>query len=148
MVFAYMNDDFAIDLRHESTHALLHASLPMVPLWLDEGIAEYFEVPRAQRASGNPHLRTIRWAARLGRTPDLTALEAKADLTGMGRSDYRDSWAWAHFMLHGPKEAHDALVAFLSDIQASTPPGKLSERLTRRLPDLERQYIQHFRNWD
>ena len=148
MVFAYMNDDFAIDLRHESTHALLHASLPMVPLWLDEGIAEYFEVPRAQRASGNAHLRTIRWAARLGRAPDLNVLESKADLEGMDRGDYRDSWAWTHFMLHGPKEAHDELVAFLSDIQASTPPGKLSQRLARRLPELERQYVQHFRNWE
>ena len=76
MVFAYMNDDFAIDLRHESTHALLHASLPMVPLWIDEGLAEYFEVPREQRASGNPHLRTVRWAARLGSSPDMEALEA------------------------------------------------------------------------
>ena len=147
MVFAFMNDDFAIDLRHESTHAVLHASLPLVPLWLDEGLAEYFEVPRVERGVANPHMRTIRWATRLGRAPDLEKLEAKANLTAMDRGDYRDSWAWTHFMLHGPKEAHDELVAFLSDIQASTPPGFLSERLRRRIPDLEKRYIQHFRNW-
>ena len=147
MVFAYLNDDFAIDLRHESTHAVLHASLPMVPLWLDEGLAEYFEVPRNERSGDNPHLRTIRWASRLGRAPDLNVLEAKGSLSAMDRSDYRDSWAWVHFMLHGPKEAHDELVAFLSDIQASTPPGILSERLQRRLPDLDKRYVQHFRNW-
>ncbi|MCH5377965.1 MAG: hypothetical protein JJ992_28745, partial [Planctomycetes bacterium] len=34
MVFAYRGDDFEIDLRHECTHALLNAALPMVPLWL------------------------------------------------------------------------------------------------------------------
>lgn len=148
MVFAYMNNDFAVDLRHESTHAVLHASLPMVPLWLDEGLAEYFEVPRAERASGNPHLRPIRWAARLGRAPDLKALEAKENLAAMGRGDYRNSWSWTHFMLHGPKEAHDELVAYLSDIQANTPPGVLSDRLARRLPDLERKWVEHFRNWE
>ena len=40
MVFAYRSKEFAVDVRHECTHALLHASLPMVPLWLDEGLAE------------------------------------------------------------------------------------------------------------
>ena len=43
MVFAYQSPDFETDVRHESTHALLHAALPVVPLWLDEGLAEYFE---------------------------------------------------------------------------------------------------------
>jgi len=148
MVFAYMNHDFAVDLRHECTHALLHASLPMVPLWLDEGLAEYFEVPRTQRASGNPHMRTVRWAARLGRSPDLEALEAKESLDHMDRGDYRDSWAWTHFMLHGPREGHSELVAFLSDIQASTPPGNLSKRLARQIPELDRRYVEHFRGWE
>jgi hypothetical protein len=44
MVFAYRGEDFETDLRHECTHALLNAALPVVPLWLDEGLAEYFEV--------------------------------------------------------------------------------------------------------
>jgi hypothetical protein len=35
-VFVYRHDDLPIDVRHEGTHALLHAALPMVPLWLDE----------------------------------------------------------------------------------------------------------------
>ncbi len=147
MVFAYLNNDFAVDLRHECTHAVLHASLQMVPLWLDEGLAEYFEVPADQRASASPHLRAVRWAARLGRAPDIKALEAKESLAAMDRGDYRDSWAWAHFMLHGPKEAHGELVAFLRDIQASAPPGFLSERLDRRVPDLKGRYVEHFRSW-
>ncbi|GIT30210.1 MAG: hypothetical protein Ct9H300mP1_22560 [Planctomycetaceae bacterium] len=35
---------FPEDLRHEFTHGVLHSSLKRVPLWLDEGLAEYFEV--------------------------------------------------------------------------------------------------------
>ena len=31
------------DLRHEATHALLRGAFGDLPLWLDEGLAEYFE---------------------------------------------------------------------------------------------------------
>ena len=39
-VLAYRSRQLDVDLRHECTHAFLHAALPMVPLWLDEGLAE------------------------------------------------------------------------------------------------------------
>ena len=55
-VLVYRHPDLATDLRHECTHAILHTSLPSVPLWLDEGLAEYFELPADQRAFDNPHL--------------------------------------------------------------------------------------------
>lgn len=147
MVFAFKNDELAIDVRHESTHALLHSSLPSVPLWLDEGLAEYFEVQRPLRASGNPHLARVQWNLRLALAPDLAALEAKATLGDMEKSDYRDAWAWTHWMLHGPQAAHDELVRYLADLQAGTPAGQLSERLRRRIPALEESFIEHFQNW-
>lgn len=147
MVFAYRGSQFEVDLRHECTHALVHASLPMVPLWLDEGIAEYFEVAPSQRASNNPHLNGVRWGARLGIAPRLGALESKSDLAQMGSAEYRNAWAWVHFMLHGPAQAHDELVRFLTDIQANTPPGLLSQRLGRRLPQLDRRFLAHFAAW-
>jgi hypothetical protein len=147
MVFAFANDEFAVDVRHESTHALLHSSLPSVPLWLDEGLAEYFEVDRALRAMGNPHLARVQWSLRVSRVPSLEALEAKTTLGEMDKSDYRHAWAWTHWMLHGPEEAHDELVRYLSDIQAGTPAGKLSERLRRRIPNLEEAFASHFHNW-
>ena len=34
-VFAFKSDQFAMDLRHETTHALLNSMLPTVPLWMD-----------------------------------------------------------------------------------------------------------------
>lgn len=147
MVFAHLSHDFPTDVRHESTHALLHASLPLVPLWLDEGLAEYFEVPAAERASGNPHLGRIRWGARFGQVPRLEELEALGELDAMDAAAYRHAWAWAHFLLHGPAEAHDELVSFLGDIQRHQPPGMLSQRLRRRIPELEQRYLQHFRQW-
>ena len=145
MVFAHQGTDFEIDVRHESTHALLHASFETVPLWLDEGIAEYFEVPQNKRASENPHLATIRALLRQGTSPRLEALEGISDLKDMGRDEYRDAWAWVHFMLHGPREAHDELTRYLDELHSGSDPGKLSERLRRRMPDLTRRLADHFR---
>jgi hypothetical protein len=145
MVFAFQGDEFAIDVRHESTHALLHTWLPGVPLWLDEGLAEYFEAPRDERAAGNPHLATVRAMIRYGQFPRLEELEKVQGIEEMGRDEYRDAWAWVHFMLHGPREAREELHRYLGDLSAGGDIGPLSERLRRRLPDLNRQVIEHFR---
>jgi hypothetical protein len=65
----------------------------------------------------------------------------------MDEANYRGAWAWVHFMLHGPPEAREELVAFLADIHARTPPGLLSRRLERRLPGLDRRVADHFKSW-
>jgi len=146
-IYVYRSKELPTDVRHESTHALLHGVLAMVPLWLDEGLAEYFEVPADDRKYDNPHMAAIRWNLRLGMVPHIAKLEAKRDLADMTASDYRYAWAWVHFMLHGPPEARDELVHFLGDIRANTPPGRLSERLERRLPQVERRLVLHFKSW-
>ena len=51
------------------------------------------------------------------------------DVGDMGQAQYRDAWAWTHFMLHGSAEARDELIRFLADLQAHSPPGLLSQRL-------------------
>jgi uncharacterized protein DUF1570 len=145
MVFACQGADFETDLRHESTHALLHAWLPDVPLWLDEGLAEYFEVPADERAAGNPHQPAVQALVRSGELPRLKELEVLTKVEEMGRPEYRDAWAWVHFMLHGPPAARDELRRYLSEIAEGNEPGRLSDRLRRRLPDLNRRMAEHFR---
>jgi hypothetical protein len=145
MVFAFRGEDFQIDVRHECTHALLHAWLSGVPLWLDEGLAEYFEVPLDKRAGHNPHLAAVRTLVRSGELPRLEALERLDNIDDMGRDEYRDAWAWVHFLLHGPRDAHDELLRYLADLEAGSQVGPLSERLRRRLPDLNRRVVEHFR---
>lgn len=147
IVLAFKSRELPTDLRHECTHALLHAVLPMVPLWLDEGLAEFFEVSPPDRAYGNPHLSKIRWNARFGLRTAITKLESKGDVADMGAAEYRDSWAWVHFMLYGPSEGHAELVRYLRDITAGVPPGSLGKRLSSRIPKLEQEYLTHFRNW-
>lgn len=146
-VLAFQSDDLPVDLRHECTHAMLHAVLPMVPLWLDEGLAEYFEVPAAERLNGNPHHSSVKWWMRFGRVPSMATLEAKQSLDDMGRNEYRDSWAYVHFLLNGPPAARAELVAMLRDIRSGTPPGQLSQRLGRLSPDLPGELVEHFKTF-
>ncbi len=146
-VFVYRSDELPIDVRHESTHALLHATLPLVPLWLDEGLAEYFEVPPKERTNRKKYLSELRRNLLIGRAPRLEVLESRRDLNQMSAADYRDAWAWVHFMLHGPPEARQELIAYLADIQAGTPPGYLSQRLAARLPNLDKRLAQHLKTW-
>jgi len=148
-VYTYEKEDLDIDLRHECTHALLHSSLPVVPLWLDEGIAKYFEVPAAQRAFDHPYFDDLKWkwSLRLGMVRSIESLEQRDDLSEMDATDYRYAWAWVHFMMHGPKAAHDVLVRNLACYQNSTPPGKLSAELAAAVPNPTEKMIQHFKHW-
>lgn len=146
-VYAYRQKELEVDLRHECTHALLHSGTAVVPLWLDEGLAEYFEVPEDERAFDHPHFDTLRWNMRLGLTRSADTLEERKDFSELSGVDYRYSWAWVHFMLHGPAPAHAALVGYLADSQQGKTAGNLSERLEQAVPNSTDRMVQHFKYW-
>lgn len=148
MVAAYLSPELAVDLRHECTHALLHAALPMVPLWLDEGLAEYFEVEPLERSGRSRYLAAARWRCRFGYVPSMERLEGLRSMASMTESDYRNAWSWVHFMLHGPSAARDVLVDYLTTIRQGGIPGSLRERLAARIPDLHSAYKRHFLDWE
>jgi hypothetical protein len=110
-------------------------------------LAEYFEAPYAERAFEHPHLAKVKPRAWFGMVPELERLEQLRDLKQMGAREYQQAWAWVHFMLHGSQTAHDELIRFLADIRAQTPPGVLSQRLRRRIPQLEQEFAEHFKQW-
>jgi hypothetical protein len=146
-VYVYRHWGFEEDVRHECTHAVLHNSLPYVPLWLDEGLAEYFEVPPGDRVSNNPHLNELKRRILVGWRPGLSELENLASLSDMGADHYRESWAWAHFLMHGPQDARQVLSDYLFDIHSGNLAGRLSDRLRARVPDADAQLVAHLRKW-
>lgn len=145
MVFAYESNEMHIDVRHETTHALLNASLPYVPLWLDEGLAEYFESTPSGNTRSHPHHSSTRRQAQWGRVPTLESLEAIGDLSDMGTTEYQQAWSWVHFLLHESDESRSVLIRFLQDLQAHAPPGQLSRRVASELPEWQSRYLRHFR---
>jgi hypothetical protein len=148
-VYTFRKPDLDIDLRHECTHALLHSALPVVPLWLDEGIAKYFEVPTSKRAFEHPYFHDLKWkwSLRLGMVRSIESLEQREELADMDANDYRYAWAWVHFMLHGPEAGHATLVRYLGSYQQWQPAGKLSVQLATAMPNPSDQMIQHFKHW-
>jgi hypothetical protein len=146
-VYAYRQAELDVDLRHECTHALLHSALPDVPVWLDEGLAEYFEMPPGKRAFDHPHLESLRWNVRLGIVRSVESLERRQELDDMSTADYRYAWAWVHFMLHGPEGAHHALVGYLNSVRHSSTGESLSARLEAAVPNSSHRLVQHFKYW-
>ena len=82
-VYAHWSDRVGEDLRHEVAHGYLHSMVPGLPLWLDEGLAEYFEVPRGNNGLNRPHLELLSdmmqyngWQPNLERLAALTRRRA------------------------------------------------------------------------
>ena len=141
-VYTYWGSRIQEDLRHEYTHGILHASLRTVPLWLDEGLAEYFEVGGAR--PGNPNSDyAIRLTGELqkGWKPSIEQLEAIEEFKQMQHNHYRESWAWVHFLLHHSPETKQVLLSYLSDLRTKKNPKPISQRLRQDLP----QYAQRFK---
>lgn len=144
-VYAYQNRDMETDVRHETTHALLHSALPYVPMWLDEGLAEYYEVSPGMREKHNPHHGELQLPIRLGWRANLERLEAKRELAEMGKNDYRDSWAVIHYILHGPPAAREALTAYFEEVQSGKAPAPVSQHLRRRISNLDQRIVDHLK---
>jgi hypothetical protein len=145
-VIVHKSPEFEVDIRHECTHALLHANLPVVPLWLDEGLAKYFEQPPEKRLYDHPYAKYLTWRLRFGMVASLEKLEKKDSFEAVS-DDYRDSWAWAHYLLHGSPEARHELIRYLNDLRSHQPSKRFSERLAKRVPKAQSAMATHFYRW-
>lgn len=134
LVFTFWSDRIRQDLRHELTHALLHSVLKNVPLWLDEGLAEYFELPPAWNGLNATHVRVMRDK---GVRPDLARLEQLSEVKQMDSDRYREAWAWVYLMLRGSPEAKEVLLAYLQQLRTKPNPGPLQPRLAAAVPSLD-----------
>jgi len=133
-VYAAWQDRVAEDLRHETTHGYVHAVLPAIPLWLDEGIAEFFELPRVESGLHRAHVAHLA-GRRLEGTwqPDLDRMEALAAATELSQDHYAEAWCWTHWLLSTTPERRAILQDYLTDLRRDGTTAPLSTRL-RHLP--------------
>jgi hypothetical protein len=142
LVFTYWHDYIRKDLRHELTHGLLHSVLRDVPLWLDEGLAEVYELPPENNGVNREHLEQIR---KDEFHPDLAKLEQLSEVKQMQRPEYREAWAWTHFMLHSTPEAKAVLLAYLQNLRGPNSAGLLLPKL-REAHVSDEQLANHIAN--
>jgi len=141
-VFASWGDHVAEDLRHEVAHGYLHAVVPGLPLWLDEGLAEYFEVPRTEDGLNRPHVKLLVRSLRAGRWhPDLARLESLERPDQMTQLDYAESWAWVHWLLESSPQHRKVLRRHLARLRVTGTAPSLSSVLRSELPDADRLLV-------
>ncbi len=137
-VYAHWSDRVGEDLRHEVAHGYLHSMVPGLPLWLDEGLAEYFEVPRGNNGLNQPHLELLADMMHYnGWRPNLARLATLTDAGQMDQRDYAEAWAWVYFMLQSDAENRELLISYLADLRAADAPESLPARLAARPAALE-----------
>ncbi|MDO4585928.1 MAG: DUF1570 domain-containing protein [Planctomycetia bacterium] len=158
------DENMRLNIRHEMTHAFLNSALRNVPIWLDEGLAKYFEIPAGQRGFENPFLQKmknskINWAF-FSTVPSLARLEKLNNVNQMQEREYRESWAWIHFLIHYSPQTQRLLVQYLQTLtvekqknislkdaikyQQRTP---LTRILEKQIPDYKAKFIKHFEIW-
>ncbi|MEM8943997.1 MAG: hypothetical protein AAGD11_02355 [Planctomycetota bacterium] len=142
-VYAHWSDQVVEDLRHEVTHGCLHAAVPNIPLWLDEGLAEYFEVGADAEGLNQLHLDHLTNLANF--QPNLQRLENLHSAADMTQLDYAESWAWTHFLLSAEPESQQLLVSHVDALRLGNA-SKLASELSGRFSDPNTALKQHLRS--
>lgn len=141
VVLTWWSEKLEQDLRHELTHALLHTAIPEIPLWLDEGLAEYFEL-EAFPTMAEERRRQALLDFTSSNRPDISRLESLHDIQQMGREEYREAWCWTRWMLNGSPGARSLLLSYLNDLRGSQK-TKLSQKLQQAIPDSKARMISY-----
>lgn len=128
-------DDLPFEtLFHEALHAWVRRNLPWAPLWLNEGLAEYYSTARIEgerAALGLAKPRHLEWLARERWMPldDLVAVESTTALHhGHDRRGafYAQAWGLAHHLLSAP-DRRELLARYLVDLAGGAEPSAAFE---------------------
>lgn len=113
-VLCFWGDRIQDDLRHELTHATLHSLLHDLPLWLDEGLAMYFEPGIAAQGKNSRVLSAIESTVKQDTwRSDFERLESLKEVSQMSMADYQEVWAWVHYLLHSTPLQRNRLTGYL-----------------------------------
>ena len=100
----------------------------------DEGLAEYYEVPRERPGIQHRHLQLLGHAYRHADwRPDLARLETLAAANELTQLDYAEAWLWTYFLLNHDAQTRSFLQQFLAECQHA-PTQPTAVRATNGLP--------------
>ncbi|MHC5209240.1 MAG: DUF1570 domain-containing protein [Planctomycetota bacterium] len=97
-------------VRHEGFHQYLDRMLPITPVWLNEGTAEYFETAALSggRVEHGAPVRAhiLRLTAKKAEwaTVDELIHMGRAEFYGDSSRNYAQAWALVHFLLQGDRD--------------------------------------------
>lgn len=115
---------------HEYAHSVAHASFADLPVWLDEGLAEFystFEVERGELLVGKPVADHVRWLREKSfvSLQRLFAVDHSSPEYNEGErvgTSYSESWLVVHYLMLGGPERLQKTRAFLDGISRGREP--------------------------
>lgn len=139
---------------HEYTHSILHLNMHWLPIWLDEGIAEFYGYTRFEENKiyiGAPSVR----APLLRGTPipieDLmTPSKVQAFYRDPAQADmfYAECWALVHFLTFGPNMEYGAkLNRFFALIQAGNPQQQAFQQVFGSFASVDNKFDIYIRGF-
>lgn len=143
-VYTHWGDRVAEDLRHELAHGYLHSVTKHLPLWLDEGLAEYFEIANLDDRMHLAHVQLLAQAiVEDGWEPDLKRLESLTMLDEFTQIDSAEAWLWCHFLLKSTGDRRLLLHSHMALLQDQEQTAALSQTLLRSEPQTEEAVLEH-----
>ncbi len=143
-VFWRSHDQLLTSLRHEMVHAIINSSVGEIPIWLDEGLAMYYQNGRRDG-----------WEQRLadilskkvdeGWYPNLTRLEKMHSMSQMNLTDYAEAWSWVHLLMTDVPKGQAIIAGFLADRRRDVYPlAPMSQRLIQQVRSPHSHWYSHF----
>ncbi len=147
-------------IYHEYLHYVLRNQFASLPLWLHEGLAEYystFEVAGDEAKIGLPIVEHVAWLRKNPMIPliDLFAVDERSkeyNEDSRRGAFYAESWALVHYLISGNSERRRQASEYLRLAQSGAPPDKIFEQafgagpatLERELRNYVKGYLFNF----
>jgi Flp pilus assembly protein TadD len=145
------SDPYAI-VFHEYAHLLLHANFPRMPVWFDEGFAEYFSSLRVngktvEYGSIPPNLPTILQTSRW--MPMVDLFSTQHDSATYNERDkntllYAQSWITVHYIMSEGKLPEAAKYLQLTQIEQKAIPESIKQAFGVEPAVLEKTVRDYF----
>ena len=142
-VFALVSGDLRKTLGHEFVHVTLNAFIPGIPIWLDEGLATFYEMEHSAVLHSQlfPMLKS---KVRGGWRPDLRRLQGIRNMQQMGPLEYAEAWSWVHFLMSGPAEGRGLLQDYIAELRVDPQAMSLPDRFATRLWNPQARWLAYF----
>jgi tetratricopeptide (TPR) repeat protein len=154
------NIDFALTtILHEYAHLVVRENLGFVPPWLNEGVAEFYEVMEGLDGGGKSviigrapahHVELLKGSTLIS-IKELLAIDHRSPVYNEGSRRgvfYAESWALTHYLTLGNKERTPQFLQYLGALKTGADPERaFSDAFGADTATLDRELFEYIRRF-
>ena len=103
-------------------------------------MAGFFELPPSSDGVNVGHLEVLRSAPFV---PDLARLEKLGLVKQMEKPEYREAWAWVHFLLRSSPAVKAVLLDYVQVLRTNPNPAPMLPKLAEAVGDPTKALAEH-----